>query len=72
MDLMCVRPSEVIATILDPEIVAPNSDRRVGGWTFHSPRLCVVVAPDRTIVTVLWRGADGRNPDGTPKIGEMR
>jgi len=71
MDLMCVHHIEVLTTIIKPEIVAPNANRRMGGWTFQAGRVCVVVAPDQTIVTVLWRGAEGRNPDGTPKNGKQ-
>lgn len=70
--LMDIQHREVADAIRWPETSYPADDRRVPGGTCRQRgRLVVILDREGGIITLLWHGALGRTPDGTPLAPEV-
>lgn len=68
MEQMGLDEGAITSVIADPEIVQPNAVGHPTGRQYVGGGIVVAVAVDGTVMTVLWRGADGRAPDGGPEF----
>lgn len=67
---MGLTTDDVLAVLMDPETIMPNTPGHPRGHRFVGRGIVVAVADDGTIMTVLWDGAEGRDDDGQPRYGE--
>ena len=68
LDEMGLCEEEVLEVVRFPEIVLPNDPGHPEGSKYIADALCVAVAPDGVIMTVLWNGADGRDAQGQARF----